>query len=96
MRQSNTLGEQSPIPQGNNMKLTNIKSSSDFVRDIERIVCDKNVDYFEAVIHYCDKNNIEIETAAVLVKQNNTLKAKIQFEAENLNMVKRSGARLPI
>lgn len=78
------------------MKLTNIKSSSDFVKEIEQIVCDKNVDYFEAVIYYCERNNIELETAATLVKQNSILKNRIQYEAETLNMVKRSGARLPI
>ena len=78
------------------MKLANIKSSSDFIREIESIVSAKNIEYFEAVLHYCEINNIEVETAASLVKQNSTLKAKIQYEAENINMVKRSGARLPI
>lgn len=78
------------------MKLSNIKSPSDFIKDIESIVMEKHVEYFDAVILYCEMNNIEVETAASLVKQNGTLKAKIQIEAENLNMVKRSGARLPI
>lgn len=77
------------------MKLVNIKSSSDFVKEIEKIVSSKNVDFFEAVIHYCEVNNIEVETAASLIKQNQVLKAKIQYEAENLNMMKKS-ARLPI
>ena len=78
------------------MKLKSIKSPSDFIKDIERIVNEKRVEYFDAVILYCEMNNLEVETAAALVKQNGTLKAKIQMEAENLNMVKRSGARLPI
>jgi hypothetical protein len=78
------------------MKLTNIKSSSDFIKEIETLVKTKNVAYFDAVILYCEIHNIEVETAASLVKQNGTLKAKIQIEAENVNMVKRSGARLPI
>ena len=77
------------------MKLTNIKTSSDFIIDIEKIVKDKHVDYFEAVIYYCERNNIEVETAAALVKQSGVLKARIQVEAENLNMMKRS-RRLPI
>lgn len=78
------------------MKLNNLKTPSDFIKDIERIVNEKHVEYFDAVILYCEINNLEVETAAALVKQNSTLKAKIQYEAENLNMVKRSGARLPI
>lgn len=78
------------------MKLSNIKSSSDFNKEIELIVREKNIEYFEAVLYYCEMNNIEVETAAALVKQNNVLKARIQVEAENLNMVKRTSARLPI
>lgn len=78
------------------MKLKNLKTPSDFIKEIESIVMEKKVEYFDAVILYCEINNLEVETAAALVKQNSTLKAKIQYEAENLNMVKRSGARLPI
>lgn len=78
------------------MKLSNIKTSSDFNKEIESIVREKNVEYFEAVLYYCEVNNIEVETAAALVKQNQVLKAKIQIEAESINMVKRTTARLPI
>ena len=77
------------------MKISNIKTSSDFVKEIEKIVTQKHIDFFEAVIYYCEINNIEVETAAALVKQNSALKAKIQYEAENLNMIRKS-ARLPI
>ena len=77
------------------MKISNIKTSSDFVKEIEKIVTQKHIDFFEAVIYYCEINNIEVETAAALVKQNSVLKAKIQYEAENLNMIRKS-ARLPI
>jgi hypothetical protein len=77
------------------MKISNIKTSSDFVKEIEKLVLTKNLDFFDAVLHYCEMNNIEVETAAALVKQNSVLKAKIQYEAENLNMIRKS-ARLPI
>ena len=77
------------------MKLKNIKSSSDFVKEIEKLVVTKNIEFFNAVLYYCEVNNIEVETAASLVKQNSILKAKIQLEAENLNLMKKS-ARLPI
>jgi len=77
------------------MKLKNIKTSSDFVKEIEKIVITKNIEFFDAVLYYCEVNNIEVETAASLVKQNSVLKAKIQIEAENLNLMKKS-ARLPI
>lgn len=78
------------------MKIVNIKSSTDFCLEIETMVKEKKAEYYEAVLLYCEANNIEIETAASLIKQNSTLKAKIQIEAENINMVKKTAARLPI
>lgn len=78
------------------MKIANMKSSLDFSIEIEKMVKEKKMDYFDAVIMYCEKNNIEIETAGSLVKQNSALKAKIQMEAENVNLVRKSGARLPL
>ena len=77
------------------MKLSNIKSSADFVKEIDKLAAVKSLTYFDAVMHYCEINNIEVETAASLIKQSAVLKAKIQLEAENLNLVRRSG-RLPI
>lgn len=77
------------------MKLINTKSSSDFIKEIEGLVHSKNLNFFDAVLHYCELNNIEVETAASIIKQNSVIKARIQYEAENLNMMKKS-ARLPI
>jgi len=78
------------------MKINNVKSSIEFIMEIEEIVKDKNIEYIEAVILYCEKNNLEVETVATIIKQNLVIKTKIQHEAENLNMIKRPGSRLPI
>jgi len=77
------------------MKISNLKTSADFVKEIDKLVLNKNLNVFDAVLHYCEINNIELETAAALVKQSTVLKSKIQYEAENLNMIKKT-ARLPI
>jgi hypothetical protein len=42
-----------------------------------------------------EKNGIEIETAASLIKSSSKIKAKIQNEAEEMNYLPRS-AKLPI
>ena len=72
-----------------------IKLSSGFIEEIEKLSKEKNVSYIEAVILWCEKNNLELETAAYWIKKDPVIKAKIQFEAENLNILKK-GARLPI
>jgi hypothetical protein len=53
------------------------------------------LDIIDAVCHWCAENNIDVETAAALIKKDAVLRAKIQIEAENLNILKPS-ARLPI
>jgi hypothetical protein len=68
---------------------------SEFVKEIDKIASNGSISYFDAVIDYCEKNNIEMETAASIIKQSTLLKSKIQIEAENLNMIRKS-ARLPI
>ena len=77
------------------MKIGKVKSSSEFVsefvREIDRIAGLNGLSYFDAVMHYCETNNIEVETAASIIKQSAVLKAKIQVEAENLNLVRKSG-----
>lgn len=78
-----------------NMQIKSVKTSSEFAKEIEKIVKDKKLEYLEAVLLYCTSHDLEIESIASLVKTNQTLKAKIQTEAEDLNFLPRS-ARLPL
>jgi hypothetical protein len=68
---------------------------SSFVEEVEKLCRTKNIEYIDAVVFWCEKNNLEIETAAYWIKKDPVMRSKIQFEAENLNVLKR-GARLPI
>ncbi len=70
-------------------------TNHNFIEDIENLCRTRNMDYIDAVIHWCDKNKLEVEYAASLIKKDIAIKEKIQVEAENLNIIKR-GARLPI
>lgn len=71
-----------------------LKNSS-FVEEVEKLCRDKNIEYIDAIVFWCQKNNLEIETAAYWIKKDPVMRSKIQLEAENLNILKR-GARLPI
>jgi len=77
------------------IKINSIKSVQDFIKDIDLLVNDFQLDYIDAVVYYCEKNNIEIETAASLVKSSSKIKAKIQLAAEEKNYMSKS-AKLPI
>jgi hypothetical protein len=69
--------------------------NSGFIEEVEKLCQDKNIEYIDAVVFWCEKNNLEIETAAYWIRKDPVMKSKIQLEAENLNVLKR-GARLPI
>lgn len=64
-----------------------------FQEQIENMVINSDYNYMEAIIDYCDRTGMEIELASSLV--NKDLKAKIQIDAQELNMLPKS-RRLPI
>ena len=59
------------------------QTSSEFFTKITEIVNRTKLSYMDAILHYCDQNGMEPETAAQLV--NTKLKAQIREEAEKLN-----------
>ena len=70
-------------------------NSKKFALIIEGIVKDKRISYLDAVLHYCEDNNIDTASVGPLI--NKSLKEKIKAEAEKLNLVERSStAVLPI
>ena len=68
----------------------------DFALSIETFVNDKKIGYLDALTHYADQNNVEIETIASLVKNSHVLKAKLAAESEGKKLLKASGNKLPI
>lgn len=77
------------------INLNNMINVSDFLLEIERIASDKNIDYIDAVIHYCSKTGMEIETAADLIKKNAKIKAKVKSDAELIGYLPKT-AKLPL
>jgi hypothetical protein len=77
------------------LKVNGIRSSTEFIKEIEQLVSDKKCEYMDAVILYCEQHDIEIETAASIIKSSSKVKARIQMEAEELNFLPKT-AKLPI
>jgi hypothetical protein len=69
------------------------RSSNEFSLHIEDQVRLLKISYMEAVIAYCNEQDIDVERIAGLISP--ALRDKIQLEAEELNMIKRSG-KLPL
>jgi hypothetical protein len=73
----------------------NFLSIVEFTKEIEKLVVEKRMEYIDAVMYFCEKNGVDIETAASLIKSNAKLKASIQVEAENLNYLPKT-KQLPL
>ena len=65
-----------------------------FALIIEDIVRKKRISYMDAVILYCEEHGVDPSNTKGLI--NKTLKEKIAFEAQGLNMLKEKTAKLPI
>ena len=63
-----------------------------FVQDHDGVWV-KKLSYMDAVLHYADTSDIEPEAMAKMLNQ--STRDKIEVEAQNLNMLKRT-AKLPI
>jgi hypothetical protein len=74
--------------------MLNVTANS-FMQDIEKLCRTKNMEYIEAIIHWCDQNKLEVEFAASMIKKDLVMRSKVQVEAENLNVLKKP-AKLPI
>jgi len=61
-------------------------NSKEFRLKIESIVKEKRITHMEAVIWYCEQNDIDTGTVSSLISK--SLKEKIQMEATELKMLK--------
>lgn len=53
------------------------------------------VSFFDALVHYAEKYDIEIELVGEIVRRSPVLKSKVREDAEKLHMVEKT-SRLPI
>jgi len=71
-----------------------ILTPNKFALIVENIVKDKKISYIDAILDYCIDNEIDPANTRSMI--NKTLKEKITYEAQNLNMLKEKVAKLPI
>ena len=70
-------------------------NSKEFSLKIESIVKEKRTTYMEAIIMYCEQNDLDVGLIKTMI--NKPLKEKIKGEAINLRMLKeKRGGVLPL
>ena len=71
-------------------------SAKKFAEEIESIAHEnKDVSYIDAIVFFCEKNSVDIESVPKLMSR--PLKEKLKCEAMELNLLKKtSHAKLPL
>ena len=66
-----------------------------FAIEIEKIVLEEQLNYIDAILHYCEVNSSEIESITKLISK--PLKERLKWDATRLNFMKpTSRAKLPL
>ena len=70
-------------------------SKDKFADDIEHLVLNTTLNYIDAIVEYCDKHDIELDSVGKLISK--PLKEKIKCDAMELNFLKRTTrGKLPL
>ena len=66
-----------------------------FAIEIEKIVSEEDINYIDAIVHYCDANSLEVDSVTKLISK--PLKERLKWDAIRLNFMKKtSRAKLPL
>ena len=74
--------------------VASIMSSNTFISMVELRISDKGMSYLEAITDVCEKTGLEFENVSKLMSP--TMRKLLMSEASSLNLIKRTGSRLPI
>ena len=63
-------------------------TAAKFSQEVEKIAYDNSMNYIDAIVHYCESNEIELESVPKLISK--PLKEKLKYDAQKLNYMKRT------
>jgi hypothetical protein len=74
--------------------VASMMNSNTFVSMVELRISDQGMSYLEAITDVCEKTGLEFENVSKLMTP--SMRKLLQSEAMSLNLIKRTGSRLPI
>jgi len=70
-------------------------SKDKFAEEIEALVKKTKMNYIDAIVQFCEQNNIELDGISKLISR--PLKEKLRYDATELNFLKKTTrAKLPL
>jgi hypothetical protein len=70
-------------------------SAEMILKEVEQYT-NKEVSLIDALVHFSEKHDIEIELVGEIVRRSVVLKAKVRNDAERLNLLEEKTAQLPV
>ena len=95
LKNLSTINSESMEKEVNELLKEKFLCQNKFTQDIEQLVLTSELNYIEAILSYCEENNIELESVSKLISK--PLKEKLKVEAMELNYLKRTTrSKLPL
>jgi hypothetical protein len=69
---------------------TTLSQKASISKQIEELHLSKNLNYLDAIMLWCEDNDMEIDEVAHIIKKDSELKAKLQKEGECNHLLKPS------
>jgi len=77
------------------IEIKSITTLSQFNEDIQQMVKQHDMNYLDAIIAWCEEKNIDVEQVVPLIRKSSVIKAKLENDASDLNLLE-STPKLPI
>jgi DNA-directed RNA polymerase alpha subunit len=68
------------------------QNSKEFCSKIENLVSETGIEYFDAILNITEEDKYEPEQVAQLLSEE--IKSKLQYELENLSLIKKTNNRI--
>jgi len=63
-------------------------TTAKFSQEVEKVAFENEMNYIDAIVFYCEKNEIELESVPKLISK--PLKEKLKYDAQKLNYMKKT------
>lgn len=77
------------------IEIKSITTLAEFTEDIQKLVKQGNITHLDAIVAWCEQRNVDVEQVIPLVKKSQVIKAKLESESSELNLIEKSNT-LPI
>lgn len=70
-------------------------NANSFAEAVEKLVRDESLDYLEAIMEVCERNDLEPEAAATIIKKSDVIRSKLEATCRHRRILPKV-AELPL